>query len=100
MPGCAEDSRRARNGTGSLPPRRVKLPGLEHADQQPLHAGRQILDLVNEQRAVAGLLEQAPVTLPSAFSRPNRRASASASRRLLAMSATNGAAARGPCSCR
>ena len=73
---CASRSRRSTSLAGALLDPRLRrgqqpgpelhrlapadageLPGLEHPDQQALHARGQILDLVNEERAVAGFLQ-------------------------------------------
>ena len=53
-----DEARAQRHRLGSTP-HAHELSRLEHAVQQPLHARGQILDLVNEERAAASLLEQA-----------------------------------------
>ena len=85
-------------GRGAADARELAL--LEHAQELGLHRQRQLADLVEEQRAAVGGLEQAdlrsraPVKAP--FSWPNSSLSSSVSGIAAQLTATNGLSRRGP----
>src|SRR5579883_2010635 len=98
-PGCAEETTRARSSTASPPPIGANFPDSSApTSRRCAPAGRSSTSWMNSVPSAACSMSPGWRFAPS--TRPNRRLSASASRRLLATRVTKGELARGLRSCR
>jgi hypothetical protein len=77
---------------------RAVAPGFEHAQKFRLRAARELADLIEEQRAAAGRVEEAPVKAPRRL--PNSSLSNRSAGSAAQLTATNGPAARELSACR